>query len=335
MTEGLLNSKEPQPNFYAHIRGEASSFDSEYLKFKNKISKLYVLPELAHYYQDDTIDYVILDCIDSFIKTNGEIFATEGMNVDIRSRAVIKAFENVGLLYAEKHFSYINVPSKVYLAFFKRYSSQQKSEFTRSKSLEYFYYRLSSGLKIGDMGENAERSEDSRYNDYKEYSEWDTDLYGTKYGYRQDPGKQDRTVVRPGNQPSIAWKMYGFGRGFYLFDRLALPFKLFAEYYYEYPQKYVANIRKHVLEGKPEVPLGYMAYKFFIEKQIERSDLPNKDREVRIELDNDEMRRARMKIMFMYDNPEFLHKEIKWRDIKKFFRKAEQSERKHHKWFFM
>jgi hypothetical protein len=334
-TEGLINTPETVPDIYKHIQLETGNFEGEYLKFKNKVSKLYVLPELSHHLEDDSIDFVILDCIDTFIKTNGEIFAPEGMNVDIRSRSIIKAFENAGLLYAEKHYSYINVPSKVYLKFFKRYSKETKSKFKRSESLEYYFHRLSSGLKIGDMGENPERSEKSRYNDFKECSEWDTDLYGTRWGYRQDPGKQDRQVVRPGNPPSLDWKMYGYGRGFYFFDRMMLPFKLFAEYYYDYPHKYLANMWKHQVEGKPEVPLGYMVNRYLIEKQFERSDLPNKDREVRLDFDEEEIRRARMKIMFIYEHPEFCNREIKWRDIKRFFRKAEQSERKYHKWFFI
>jgi hypothetical protein len=57
----------------------------------------------------------------------------------------------VGLIYEEKHYSFINCGSEVYHQFMRRWLKERKSRMTRIKKADYRWYRLTKGHHIRDF----------------------------------------------------------------------------------------------------------------------------------------------------------------------------------------
>jgi hypothetical protein len=114
----------------------------------------------------------------------------------------------LGILYEEKHFSYINTGSEVQLRFFERWVRDRLGAMTVAQRADYRWYRLTKGYHIRDLDIYRDRAPRTKFNDDKDMANWDEDLYGPHYGYREDPAPSDTPRFYPGTNWHI-WKPSG------------------------------------------------------------------------------------------------------------------------------
>lgn len=240
------------------------------------------------------------------------------MGEEIKQKSIIKAFLDVGLLYAEKHYNYLRTPTQVYSTFFATLLASQKHSV--GHWLNYKWWVLANGLHITDMNVNTTRDPASRWYDAKEYSNWDLDLYGNEYGKRTDPGKVGWAVITPGTKDQLLWYPAGWGKQTPVFRYLFAPFWVPASYLMNYPQGYMHLPQKYVDEGRDEFPPTLNIHKNLMNRKFDDCSLPQHNAEVKLGLNTLEYDRALMKAAFMLDHPQLYKTPIKWRYVRRHFR---------------
>ena len=325
-TEGLLNSQEPNPDFVEHLKCEGPQWKEEYNRFLEKYHSLYLREEVSHLLENGTLDFAILDALENMLKAEGQIMTLSAWGEEIKKQSIIKAMTNVGLLYSEKHWSYLIVPNKVMLKFFKNLTNQVKSQMTWKEKLEYKWWRVSEGLHMADMAVNKNRQADSNYNDYKECANWDPDLYGGNYGKRADPGKEGVAFIDPGSNGLFTWESYGKLKELPVIRWTFMPAQFIVRYMFGYPDKYMHLPQKYIKEGNPDTPITLSIYSYFANKRTDPSFLPQYGSELKIGMDKLEHERAILKMAYMLENPQMFEREIKWRYVRRFIRNYNRKE---------
>ena len=318
-TEGLIHSTEESPDFYTHLDCLGKEWDTEYNKFLYKISQVYLRPEVQFLLENNTIDHSILDLLYNFIKTKGQILTVGPIGEEVKQKSIIKAFCEVGLLYPEKHMSYLNT-RYVYAKFFKKYYTEKLRKMTFIEKFDYNWWALWKGLHVKDMDQNRERTTASLYTDEKENQNWDLDLY-SEVGRRDDPSKEGLHYM---DKESGKLMFFTYGKFTELppIKYLLLPVIGFLTKIVNFPHAWMHLPRKHEMEGNPEPALTSNVYKWLENRRDVESSLPQYGAEVKLGLHKDEGERALLKVAYIYDKPEMFRKPIKWRYIRRYAREV-------------
>lgn len=318
-TEGLIHSKASKPDFYTHLDCFGKEWDMEYAKFLSKIAEVYTRPEVLFLLESSELDWALMDALKNFIKTDGQIMALGPIGEEIKQKSIIKAFFEVGLLYPEKHFSYV-FSRPLYVKFFKRFLTEKLRKMTRLEKLEYKWWVLFKGLHIKDMNVNRSRELGSLYTDDKEDSNWDHDLY-SRVGKRDDPSKEGMNFINK-DTGRLYFDTYGKFTEFPIIKYNTTPLQVFLSKIVNFPHAWLHLPRQHEKEGNPEPALTANVFKWIRNKRAVCSELPQPGAEVRIGLHRDEQERALLKAAYIYDKPEKFRRPIKWRYVRRYAREV-------------
>ena len=323
-TNSLIDSTEDEPNITDHVSCTKPEFDKEYNIFKHKIYSLYTRPDLEHLLDSGDIDFAILDLIESFTQCKGEIYAVDCIGTEFKGNSLVRALVEENLLYQEKHYSYVNVGSQVYLQFFRRWVKDKKAALTRVQRLDYKYYRITKGFHIRDMAIYKDRMDYTRFNDHKHYSNWDTDLYGNEYGPRPDPVTPGYPLYHPGTR-YIKYNPWGIGGAWGLYYHVVMPGVLVAQMY-GYPDKYMNKPKEYILEDKRGVAPTTNVHQYLTEMRLQPSNLPQYPAETKTNFNEQELYRAHWKLLYIYEHPELYNKgPIQWKDVRRWKASVEKS----------
>ena len=306
-TDDLIYTPDQKVDFYAKLDLKGSGWETEYNKFQYKISCLYSRPEVQYLLDQGSLDYAVLDVLNNFSKTP-EITVPGPIGEELKQKSIIRAFIELGLLYAEKHQSFMSC-RRVYRKFFKRYYEAEVKKMTILQRLDFLYWRAVKGIHVTGMNENLERNIKSSYNDTKEEADWDVDLYDQNVGRRDDPGNE-RIDFKDKYSRKLNFQAYGKFSEFPYFRFNLISITVMLDKFMNYPAAYTHLKEKHKKEGNPEPVITQPYDKWLEKKATEYSSLPQTDSEVKISFTPEENQRAMLKAAYIYDNPEKLKNPI-------------------------
>lgn len=314
-TDDLIYTPDKNIDFYLKLDLDGPGWETEYNKFHNKIISLYNRPEVQYLLEQGSLDYAILDVLYNFNKTP-EITVPGPIGEELKQKPIIRAFIELGLLYAEKHQSFMSC-RRVYRKFFKRFYLSEVKKMSISKKLDFFYWKAVKGIHVTGMNENLDRSIKSSYNDTKEEADWDVDLYDQNVGRRDDPGNE-RIVFKDKYSRKINFQAYGKFTEFPYFRFNLISLTVLLDRFMNYPAAYTHLKEKNLKEGNPEPVITQPYDKWLEKKATEYSSLPQTDSEVKVSMTPEENQRAMLKAAYIYDNPEKLKNPIKWRHVRRY-----------------
>jgi hypothetical protein len=316
-TDNLIHIQDKNPDFYKLLDCNGPEWDKEYQKFCYKINSMYDRPEVEYLLNNGTLNFAILDVLSNFFKSP-VIMVMGPIGEEIKQKSIIRVFIELGLLYPQKHNSYLYC-LKIHSKFFEKYYKQAIKKMTLSEKIAFRVWTLTKGIHTKGMDENLDRNIYSSYYDAKNMADWDADIYDPLAGKRSDPGIFYPEFIDP-HSGKIIFESYGKGTDIGFIRYQLTPINAFLDKFLNYPNAFMNLQRKNKLEGNPEPVITQPVHKWIDRRATVSSELPQTDSEVRVWLSPEEKERAILKAAYIYDNPEKYRNLIKWRHVRRYAR---------------